>query len=182
MFFFSTRKATLEGVLELGWGCVWGLRPANILFFGHCSFQIQLCYGHKPGPVLLLSHWWSCEWVVVRGWCKAMLHLYSRHSSRQRVGEGGRDNNSNNYTALFLKCFKVKGTNMLMVSLEQKGWRPVLLSSTFDSQPTDYQNYSNNMPPVRCKLREKWTFSCVLKKKRKTAPKCPYSVAVAVAG
>lgn len=27
---------------------------------------------------------------------------------------------SNNYTALVLKCFKVKGTNMLTVRLEQK--------------------------------------------------------------
>lgn len=31
-----------------------GSRAADLLQFGHCGFQIQPCYGHNLGPVLLL--------------------------------------------------------------------------------------------------------------------------------
>lgn len=74
---------------------------------------------------------------------------------------GGRD--SKNYTALLLKCFKVKGTKMLLVSLEQKRQRLVLLSYRFDSQPRNYWNYNNNKPPVRCKFRKKVSFQLCVK-------------------
>lgn len=99
-FLFSTGKSTLEGVWEPKWGWV-GVQSGRHTV---AKLYSRNTMGPTQTPFCCWCQWrWGADVTADRAIDQSWVV--------------GRDSHN---TALVIKCFKVKGTNMVTVGLEQK--------------------------------------------------------------